>query len=250
MSAHPPGYLQYRARLGEGDLHPGGAPATARLLELLSARGTQRVLEVGAGVGNTSARMIARGWDVTALEPQPELFGILAARVGAAACRTAFLEHASTTAYDAIVAESVLFQLDLPRSFAHARALLRPGGCLALVDAVWRAGVSPDESRAWHERTQELFGIAVASRAPHTWADWVQQLQAAGFHTEHAERLRPGAAGHPPTRSWRRTLGAVARDPRLALWAAAYRLRKRRLHMPGGLLESWLYLGSLPANAD
>ncbi|HUI63019.1 MAG TPA: hypothetical protein VLX90_22515, partial [Steroidobacteraceae bacterium] len=60
-------YHQFRARLGMGDLHPGGAPATRRILQWLSERGVHRVLEVGAGIGNTAMRMADRGWDVVAL---------------------------------------------------------------------------------------------------------------------------------------------------------------------------------------
>ena len=57
-----------------GDLHPGGAPATGTMLGWLSERGVRQVLEVGAGIGNTSARMVALGWDVTSIEPDPVLF--------------------------------------------------------------------------------------------------------------------------------------------------------------------------------
>ena len=67
-------YHQFRARLGMGDLHPGGAPATLKILQWLTERNVHRVLEVGAGIGNTAARMAALGWDVTAIEPDPVLF--------------------------------------------------------------------------------------------------------------------------------------------------------------------------------
>src|SRR5450755_2404755 len=113
-----------------GDLHPGGAPATQRILRWLSERNVHRVLEVGSGIGNTAARMADLGWDVTAIEPDQILFKKLQGRFGARARCEEFLGHRPQEPYDAIVAESVFFQMDLAQVFAHARALLKPGGYL------------------------------------------------------------------------------------------------------------------------
>lgn len=236
-------YHQFRGRLGMGDLHPGGAPATARILQLLRERGVRQVLEIGAGIGNTAVRMLDLGWDVTALEPDPVLFETLRKRLGGSARCESFLVHEAVVPYDAIVAESVFCMLDLPRTFAHARALLKPGGYLASVDAVWTDGVSAAQSKAWHEQTLRLFGIPVASRERLTWADWLRYLHDCGFETQCAERLPRGSAGHPPTASPGATIAAVLRDPRLMLWMVRYRARKRIARMPGGVLESWIFCG-------
>lgn len=236
-------YHQFRARLGMGDLHPGGAPATATLLGWLAEGSGRRVLEVGAGIGNTAARMVSLGWDVTALEPDPILFATLRKRLGDAARCESFVSHHPTAPYDAIIAESVFFQMNLAEVFAHARELLRPGGYLAFVEAVWTERVSPAKSRELHENTERLFGIAVGSRERLTWQDWCAQLRECGFRTERAQQLPRGSAGHPPSRNWRASVAAVARDPRLLLWMARYRLRKRGAPMPPGAQESWMYLG-------
>jgi SAM-dependent methyltransferase len=236
-------YHQLHARLGIGDLHPGGAPATERLLHWLRAAGVQEVLEVGAGIGNTSGRMSTLGWRVTALEPDAVLHARLQRLRGVAVHRTAFLEYQTDVRYDAIVAESVLFQMDLPRAFAHAHSLLRPGGYLAFAEAVWRADVSATMSARLHDQTQQLFGIAVGSREPMTWRDWSRHLQESGFETVHAEMLPAGAAGHRPTAKPYHAFAALLRDPRLALWIARYRARKRVARMPPGLQESWIFLG-------
>jgi SAM-dependent methyltransferase len=236
-------YHQFRGRLGMGDLHPGGAPATAEILRLLREEQVERVLEVGAGIGNTAVRMLDLGWDVTALEPDPVLFETLRKRLGARARHESLLEHATALPYDAIIAESVFCMLDLPRAFAQARALLKPGGHLAFVEAVWTDGVSAAQSKAWHEQTLELFGIPVGSRERLTWADWRRSLGECGFETQCAERLAPGSSGHPPTPSPAASIAAVLRDPRLVLWMARYRARKRTARMPAGVLESWIYLG-------
>jgi SAM-dependent methyltransferase len=239
-------YHQFRGLLGTGDLHPGGAPATARLLGWLAEQRAHRILEVGAGIGNTAARMAVLGWEVTALEPDPVLFGRLQKRLGGTARCEPLLAHHPAVPYDAVVAESVLFQLPLPQVFAHLRALLRPGGCVAFSEAVWKHGVTAAMSERWHDETERLFGIPVASRDPYNWQDWLALLRRAGFETAHAEMLPAGSAGHPPTADPSKALGAALRHPRLLLWRARYRVRKRALRMPPGVLESWLFLGTTP----
>jgi SAM-dependent methyltransferase len=236
-------YHQYRARLGMGDLHPGGAPATLRMLRWLTEHNVRRVLEVGAGIGNTAARMASLGWDVTAIEPDPVLFARLRKRLGRSARCEQFLEHQPAVRYDAIVAESVFFQMNLARIFTHARALLEPGGYLAFVEAVWTERITAAMSSELHDSTQRLFGIPVGSREPLTWRDWSRLLRDSGFETMHAELLPRGSAGHPPTPNWPASIVAMVRDPRLALWMARYRQRKRLLRMPTGVQESRIFLG-------
>ena len=240
-------YHQFRARLGMGDLHPGGAPATETMLRWLSERGVRRILEVGAGIGNTSARMVALGWEVTSIEPDPVLFTTLCRQSGVSARCEPFLQHVATVPYDAIVAESVLFQLDLVQTFTRARTLLKPGGYLAFNEAVWAEKISAAQSHELHTTTARLFGIPVGSREPLTWRDWSDTLHSTGFETLHAELLPRGSAGHPPTANRTSSLMAVIRDPRLAMWMARYRMRKRSAPMPPGAQESWLYLGRSPA---
>jgi SAM-dependent methyltransferase len=226
-----------------GDLHPGGASAISRILHWLAERKVRRVLEIGAGIGNTAARMVSLGWDVTALEPDPILFATLRKRLGEAARCETFLSHGSTAPHDAIIAESVFFQMDLAQVFARCRGLLKPGAYLAFVEAVWTEGISGAKSRGLHELTQRLFGIAVGSGERLTWQDWCRQLRNCGFATECAQLLPRGSAGHPPSRNWRASIAAIAHDPTLLLWMARYRLRKRGVSMPPAAQESWLIPG-------
>ena len=227
-----------------GDLHPGGAPASEEILRLLAAGGVRRVLEVGAGIGNTAMRMSELGWEVTALEPDPVLFRILERRLGARARRETLAAHQASQPYDALVAESVLALLDVRSALAQAHRLLRPSGHIAFVEAVWTEGVAAAQSRAWHDETLRLFGIPVGSRERLTWQNWRRCLEECGFEAVHAERLPRGSAGHPPTPDRRASIVALMRDPRLACWVVRYRIRKRRVRMPGGVLESWVFLGS------
>jgi SAM-dependent methyltransferase len=240
-------YHQFRARLGMGDLHPGGAPATLTILRWLSEQNVRSVLEVGAGIGNTAARMASLGWDVTAIEPDPVLFAKLRERLGNSARCETFLDHRPRARYDAILAESVFFQMNLAQIFAHARALLKPGGSLAFVEAVWSEGTTAAMSGELHDITQRLFGIPVGSREPLTWREWAELLGDSGFETMHAELLPPGSAGHPPTVNLSASIAAMIRDPRLALWMVRYRLRKRLARMPAETQESRIFLGLSPS---
>ena len=244
--AEPPAAIKYHqllARLGMGDIHPGGAPATLKMLDWLAERKVRRVLEIGAGIGNTAARMASLGWDVTALEPDPVMFASLKRRLGKAALCEPFLTHRPTAPYDAVLAESVLFQMDIADVCTHASALLRPGGYLTFVEAVWTEGIDAATSRRLHETTRHLFGMAVGSREPITWRDWSHQLTLSGFETEHAELLPSGSVGHPPTANWRASVAAMIRDPRLALWSLRYRARQRLALMPKRAQESWIFIG-------
>jgi len=64
-----PGYAEHFAALVEqgADFH-----AEARLADALVGRGA-RVLDVGAGMGRVAAELVARGHDVTAVEPDADL---------------------------------------------------------------------------------------------------------------------------------------------------------------------------------
>ena len=238
-------YHQFRARLGMGDLHPGGAPATLTILRWLRENNVRRVLEVGAGIGNTAARMATFGWDVTAIEPDPVLFARLRKRLGRSARCEQFLGHQPAKPYDAIVAESVFFQMNLSQVFARAGVLLKPGGHLAFVEAVWTDRITAAMSSELHDTTQRLFGIPVGSREPLTWRDWSGLLSDSGFETIHAELLPPGSAGHPPSANLPASVAAMICDPRLALWMVRYRLRKRLSVMPAGVQESRIFLGRI-----
>jgi len=213
-----------------------------KIVRWLGEQQVQRVLEVGAGIGNTATRMRTMGWDVVAIEPDPILFRQLEARMGPRARSEPFLQHVTTRAYDAIIAESVFFMLDLPTALRHAGSLLKPGGCLALVDAVWSDRISAAQSERLHDLTASLFGIPVASRQPMTHRDWLGHLSDAGFAALHAERLPPGSTGQPPSRSERSTMATLIRSPDLLPWMLRFRWRMRRTRLPAGALESWLFL--------
>ena len=238
-------FHQLKGALGVGDMHPGGVGATELLLGWMETRAHDgfRVLEVGAGIGNTSRRMAGLGWSVTALERDPVLYRRLSRNTGIRALNQDLAEHEAEKPYDAVIAESVLYMNDLESVSGRIREVLKPGGLLAFVEAVWTEVVPPDEAAEIHDRSNWLFGIPVASRVRLTWDDWRRVLQATGFERIEARRLEPVSPGRAWSMPFGPSLSAILRHPTVVPQALAYRYRMRQFQMPEGSLEGWAYLG-------
>lgn len=95
-----------------------------------------RVLEVGAGAGLATARLIERGSEVVALEPGPHLASLLRDTVPEAEVLPTTLEEARLpeAGFDSVVAATALHWVDLAVGLPKIHATLRPHGLLA----VWR----------------------------------------------------------------------------------------------------------------
>lgn len=228
------GFHQLRGRLGEGDLHPGGADASRRALEWLGPPEGRTLLEVGAGLGLSAARARDAGWHVTALEPDPILAGLLDQDVGLEVLRDPVQQLQGRT-FDAILAESVLFAFDLPTVFPQLRRTLTPDGALVFIDMVWTEAADPAEAARIHDATLAGFGIACASRERWVWSDWERMLVDAGFVVERAERLGAGSPGSS-TRTRPGTLERLLSLPT----RLRHRIVARQTRTPPGWLESWM----------
>jgi SAM-dependent methyltransferase len=225
------------ALLNIGDLHPGGSATTDFLLRELDRAAPRRVLEIGAGIGVTTQRLLARGWQVTAIEPNPVLRGLLENRSAARVHAGTFETFDDAEPYDAVIAESVLYRLNLEQTFRHVHRLLRPGGLLALVDMVWTDAASPEATAALVARSERSIGIPIASVERLTWGGWRQALASAGFTEEAAQRV--GSTGKRSLRRWGMILRNGARHPPALLGYLKYRALARVPSVPPGWLESW-----------
>jgi SAM-dependent methyltransferase len=232
-------FHELMARLGVGDLHPGGPQVSVFLLEELRKHGVRRVLDVGAGIGNTTARLMSAGFDVTALEPNATVRAILARRLGIEARATSFETVAEPDgSYDAILSESVFYAFDLPGCFAKAYRLLRPGGLFGFAEMLWTQAAEADAVAAIHDETKRIFGIPMAPRRHVTAATWEAALRDAGFSEVAHTRIGPAAPdGEPWARRLRLALGLL-RQPALIPAFLGYRFQQRRPWAPPGWLES------------
>ena len=102
------------------------------LLDDVAALG-HRALEVGAGTGKATAGLLARGLDITALEPAPGMAAVgRRLNPGATWVQSGIEEYETGERFDLVYAAQSWHWVDPGRGFARAHALLRPGGWLAL----------------------------------------------------------------------------------------------------------------------
>ena len=97
--------------------------------------GACAVADVGAGTGKLTAALLARGLEVVAVEPDPAMLSVLAARLPAADARLAGADDLPLPAgsVDAVVVGQAWHWFPQERAAAEVRRVLRPGGWLGLV---------------------------------------------------------------------------------------------------------------------
>jgi SAM-dependent methyltransferase len=93
--------------------------------------GAQRVLDLGAGTGRLTERLLAAGMDVVAVEPLADMRSYIpsAAETVAGTAEAIPLPDACV---DAVVAGQAFHWFDVPRAMAEIARVLRPGGTVGL----------------------------------------------------------------------------------------------------------------------
>lgn len=113
-----------------------------------------RMLEVGCGRGDLARRLVAEGFEVTALDTSPEAVR-LAQAAGAPAVEADFLDFADAP-YDVVLFTRSLHHMrSLPAAVARAAEMLRPDGWL-IADEFGRERVNR-ETAAWFYDNRELL---------------------------------------------------------------------------------------------
>jgi len=93
-----------------------------------------RVLEVGCGAGALARHLAARGAEVTAIDLSPAMIEVARAGGGDIDYRVADLMTWKGGNFDRVVSVAALHHLPLAAALARLRAMLVPGGALAVVD--------------------------------------------------------------------------------------------------------------------
>ena len=104
----------------EGPLHPGGADATAELLDRADVGPGTRVLDVGCGAGEALPVARDRGADAVGVDPSPDADRAIRGYATALPL--------GESRVDVVLAECVLCLTDLPTALGEARRVLAPDG--------------------------------------------------------------------------------------------------------------------------
>jgi SAM-dependent methyltransferase len=172
---------------------PSYAPEAVALLaaELPLAPG-RVVADLAAGTGKLTRLLLPSGAQVVAVEPVPEMAGVLRRAVPGVPVARGLAERLPLRdgSVDAVVVAEAFHWFDATAALAEVRRVLRPGGGLALL---WnQAGAEPVP---WQ---LELGALLAGLRDPtlpftggHSTGPWDQEVAAAGGFTPVAHRTFP-----------------------------------------------------------
>jgi ubiquinone/menaquinone biosynthesis C-methylase UbiE len=141
------------------EFHSGGRNATVRLAQLAQIDASQRVLDVGCGIGGPSRYLASKfGCQITGLDLTPEfvaLAGMLAQRTRLADKVTYRQGNAldlpfPDASFDIVWSQNAAMNIaDRDRLYGEMQRVLRPSGRLALQDAAAGPGGEPYYPTPW-----------------------------------------------------------------------------------------------------
>jgi MPBQ/MSBQ methyltransferase len=180
-------------------LHAGGAPATAHLLERLPLADGARLLDVGCGIGGASRMAAMAGAEVTGVDLTAEFvetatalteqtgLGDRARFLTTAAEELPFEDHSFDAAMMVHVGMNVP---DKAALFAEVHRVLVPGGTFGLYEQVRGSEGALTYPLPWAEDERSSFVESAA--------DYERHLTAAGFTVSEVEDRTAATSGPPP----------------------------------------------------
>jgi SAM-dependent methyltransferase len=154
--------------------------AVAFLADTLGIAGDRDVLELGAGTGKLTERLVATGARVIAVEPVGAMRAALVSSCPAADVRDGTAERipADDASADAVVAAQAFHWFDGDRALPEIHRVLRPGGRLGMV---WNVR---DETAAWSRAITAIFDRLAGDGPRYRTMAWREPF-------EHSELFAP-----------------------------------------------------------
>ncbi|GBG37132.1 class I SAM-dependent methyltransferase [Mycobacterium montefiorense] len=123
-------------------------------IDWLLPRGARQVLDLGAGTGKLTTRLVERGLEVVAVDPIPDMLEVLSASLPEtrAVLGTAEEIPLEDNSVDAVLVAQAWHWVDPERAIPEIARVLRPGGRLGLV---WN---TRDERLGWVRELGRIIG--------------------------------------------------------------------------------------------
>ncbi len=123
-------------------------------IDWLLPTGARKVLDLGAGTGKLTTRLVERGLDVVAVDPIPDMLEVLRASLPdtVALEGTAEAIPLEDNGVDAVLVAQAWHWVDPERAIPEVARVLRPGGRLGLV---WN---TRDERLGWVRELGDIIG--------------------------------------------------------------------------------------------
>jgi SAM-dependent methyltransferase len=163
------------------------------LREDLHLDSTRTVVDLGAGTGKFTRRLLTTGANTIAVEPVEEMLAQLTQALPAVAARrgTAEAIPLGDQTADAIVCAQAFHWFATPAALKEIQRVLRPGGSLGLI---WNVR---DESSDWSARMTRIMAPYEGNTPRHRSGEWQGLFPAAGFGPLR-EKYFPHAHIGPP----------------------------------------------------
>lgn len=159
----------------------------------LGLRPGQRVVDLGAGTGKFTARLVATGADIIAVEPVDAMRARLVATLQSvrALAGTAEAIPLPDASVDAVVCAQAFHWFATASTLTEIRRVLRPGGMLGLI---WNAR---DETPAWSAKLTALIAPYEGDTPRFSSGAWRSAFPHPGFGSLEEQRFTHTHAGPP-----------------------------------------------------
>ena len=153
----------------------------------------KRVLDLGAGTGKFTPRLVATGAEVIAVEPIAAMLAKLSSALPGVDARqgTADAIPLPDTSVDAVVCAQAFHWFATPLALAEIRRVLRPGGALGLV---WNVR---DERVDWVARLTTIVDVHEGNAPRFRSGAWQRVFPCEGLSRLEEQRFPHAHAGSP-----------------------------------------------------